>query len=71
MKLTMIDDFILRDRIATAVLPLYSYDPDVNPDEWAKDIADAVILELGLKSVDGPLKGTPVHRFVTEWLPDE
>ena len=34
-------------------------------------LADAVIRELGLKRVDGPLKGTPVHRFVTEWWPDE
>lgn len=32
--------------------------------------ADAVISELGLKYVDGPLKGTPVHRYVTDWIPN-
>lgn len=35
------------------------------------DDADAVIGELRLKRTDGPLKGTPVHRYVTDWMPDE
>jgi hypothetical protein len=33
-------------------------------------VADAVIRELGLKRADGPLRGTPVHRYITDWIPN-
>ena len=42
---------------------------DDEREPWLTD-ADAVIRELGLKRTDGPLKSTPVHRYVTEWMPN-
>jgi hypothetical protein len=38
--------------------------------EQSNLMADAVIRELGLKRVDGPLNGTPVHRYITDWTPN-
>ena len=82
VKSPMIDDFTcVRDRIVAAardvllrelsaingVDAVYVGEETIHLDL----LADAVIAELGLKRVDGPLKGTPVHRFVTDWLPDE
>jgi len=33
-------------------------------------LAGVLVRELGLRRVDGPLVGTPVHRWVTDWTPD-
>ena len=63
----MSDD--LRTRIAAV---LWSYFDQTRRDGYIVDgvdgdeLADAVIREIGLKRTDGPLKGTPVHRYVTD-----
>lgn len=55
----------LRTRIANAI------DDGHITYEQSLEMADAVIRELGLRRADGPLKGTPVHRYITDWIPNE
>ena len=60
----MSDD--LRTRIATTIYG------DGEELAWARTIAlaDLIIWELGLKRADGPLRSTPVHRYITDWIPN-
>lgn len=37
---------------------------------WAEYVADQLIRDLGLKRADGS-RTTPVHRYVTEWIPND
>lgn len=66
----------LRDRIASVLFRQrghsHGWDDETEAcrEMWRRD-ADAVIRELGLKRADGPLRGTPVHRYITEWEPNE
>ena len=61
------DDDSFRDRIANAI----SKSVEENPNGDVSDMADAVILELGLKREEmretGPGKSIIAHRYSTEW----
>ena len=60
----------LRDRIAYAIAQADGDPPGMEPASCDYEMADAVIRELGLKRADGPLRGTPVHRYITDWIPN-
>jgi hypothetical protein len=60
----------LRDRIAYAIAQADGDLPGMEPASCDYELADAVIRELGLTRVTRSER-VPIHRYVTEWEPDE